>query len=247
MALIRHTEAASLARDAMVLNLGDLQRQADELKSLAEAEAARIIEAAHEQRRLILQGAREEGYEAGYKDGHEQGTETGQREGRDEKLAEYAGRLENVASSFEGALGQFERARDSIVLHAKDDGLRLILEIAERVTRRAVALDRSTLELRIGEAISRVLDPSSLVVRVHPDDMESAREVLGSFVGRVDSSSHASVVEDGSLAPGDARITAGRGRVDATLDAMLGRVMRELMPDAPAAGPEPEGDGGAAP
>ncbi len=96
MALIRHTEAASLAREAMVLDLGDLARQADELKALAEAEAERIVEGAVEQRRMILKGARDEGYDEGYKCGHAEGVEAGQREGREEKLAEFSERFANV-------------------------------------------------------------------------------------------------------------------------------------------------------
>ena len=251
MALIRHAAAHTLARDALVLDLGDLKRQADELKASAEEEAAQIVRDASEKRKEIIEGAAHEGHTSGRTEGYAIGLIDGLEEGQKDAFAEYSERLENVSRAFESALEKFETAREELVFNAQEDGLRLVLEIARRVTLRSVMIDRDSLRDRLKESLSRVLDPSKLTVRIHPDDVKLVNEITPQIIGRLSESSEAEVIEDPSLSPGDAVIFSGRGWIDTSIGVQLERVINELMPgfdaepapsslEAPRATPSPE-------
>jgi len=213
-----------------VLDLGDLKKQADELRAAAEAEAARIVQEAYAERKDILEGTQEKGYETGYAAGHVKGTAEGEREGRDRAHAEYRERFGEVSQAFETALSDFEQVREAFALDAQEDGLRLVLEIARRVTLRSVEVDPDSLRERLAEAFGRVLDPSRLVVHIHPDDAALAREVVPGIVSRLGVSAQAEICEDGSLVRGDAQISTGRGMIDMNIATQLERIIKELMP-----------------
>ncbi|MCZ6543679.1 MAG: hypothetical protein O6768_08445, partial [Planctomycetota bacterium] len=77
MALIKNTEAAGFVRQGVVLDLGDLNRQAERVLEQARAEAQRIVEHSQaEAQELVAQAAQRghaEGKEQGLTEGREQG------------------------------------------------------------------------------------------------------------------------------------------------------------------------------
>jgi len=230
MALIRHAQARTLARDAYVLDLGDLKQQADELKASAEQEAVRIVGAAHKERDRILEGSAEQGRISGHSEGHATGLAEGRTTGREEAFAENSEKLARLAEGCELALQKFEQAREELVFNAQEDGLRLVLEIARRVTLRSAAIDRDGLRERLAESLGRVLDPSRLVVRINPDDRELVSEIAPQLISRLSDSSQSEIIDDTSLMPGDVVVSSGRGWIDTSISAQLDRVINELMP-----------------
>jgi hypothetical protein len=79
MALIKHSNSRDIARDAVVLDLGDLQRQAALITRAAHDQAAAVLAEARAERERIVAGAAEAGRAAGFEEGWSRGGAQGWR------------------------------------------------------------------------------------------------------------------------------------------------------------------------
>ena len=113
MALIRHAEADRIARDAIVLDLGDVRAQAELIMSQAKAQASKAILAARAERERIIAGAQEEGYRAGFEKGHAEGLVKGTEDGNAAALVERKGELSRLDSAW-SAIRWRDRTRRAV-------------------------------------------------------------------------------------------------------------------------------------
>src|SRR3954471_5619644 len=107
MAVLRQSQAQRIAHDAIVLDLGDLSRQADGVRARARADAEAILGAAATERQRLLAGAREEGLARGLEEGRKTGAEEGRKAGFDAALAERREALAKLEASWGTALDEF--------------------------------------------------------------------------------------------------------------------------------------------
>jgi flagellar assembly protein FliH len=237
MALIRHAESASLARQAVVLDLGDLRRAAERMESEARRRVEGMLQEARQERERIIAGAREEGYAAGFAQGTARALEEGRAAGREEALAEMRGRLEALEKNWKSALDAFEARREDLLLAARADVVAFAAAVAERVTKRAVALDPSAVRDQIAAALALTVAPTRLSVTVCPEDEPLAREVLPALVERFAHGAHATLHHDPALPRGSAVVRTELGEIDASIDTQIERIVRALLPEpaAPAA------------
>jgi len=243
MALIKHASAAGLAREAVVLDLGDLRRQAGRIINEAKAQAARVVSDANRERERLLSDARSEGLESGRREGFEQGRVEGERAGRDEGLLARRAELDELAAAWASALDSFEAMRDRMALDARSDVLELALALAERVTKRAVELDESAVEAQLEAALALVLRPTRLVVRVHPDDRARVIEALPALAGKFEAASHAEVVADAEAPRASCTVRTAGGAIVADIDDQIRRLIEAVRPR----GPVGSGTGGGTP
>ena len=82
MPILKQTQTAGAMKDAVVLDLGDLGRQAARLRMQAEAQAANIITDAEKKAAQLVENASGQGFEQGRAEGLEQGTREGLEQGR---------------------------------------------------------------------------------------------------------------------------------------------------------------------
>lgn len=246
MALIKHADARELAREAIVLDLGDLARQGEQLRTRSRAEAESIVAKARAEREQLLAGARDEGHRAGLERGLQEGRRQGIEQGRAEARAEAKASLDALSAAWTEALEAFAAQRDMMLLEARRDVLRLALLIAEKITKRTIRLDAGVVADQLAAVLALVTKPAGLTVAVHPDDLPRAREALPGLCERLARGSHVELIADESLAQGScvAR-TAGGGVIDASIDVQLERIVAALLPgDDPDSSPT---DGEAAP
>ncbi len=230
MGVIKPAESRKSLHGAVPLDLGDLRLRAERLQAEAQAAAGRIIEAAREERARIVAGAAEEGRAAGHAEGLAAGLEEGRATGREEAFAAAAERLESLADAWEGALARLEADREAMVLDARDDVIRFAAELAARVTRRAIDVEPRRVVDQVAHALGLVMDPTRLVVRVHPEDEPLVGEALPGLVRRLRHGAHAELVADDTLERGSCVIETGRGRIDASIGAQLDRIAHALLP-----------------
>src|SRR5689334_7022331 len=121
MAVIRQSQAQRIAHDAIVLDLGDLTRQADGVRARAKADAEAILSAAAAERQRLVAGARDEGFTRGLEEGRKQGTEEGRKTGLDAALTERREALTKLEASWGAALEEFTRQREQMLLDARQD------------------------------------------------------------------------------------------------------------------------------
>jgi flagellar biosynthesis/type III secretory pathway protein FliH len=231
VALIRQANAKSMARDAIVLNLGDLVAQGELLKARARAEADQIVAAANAERDRLLKGAAEEGRKTGHAQGLEEGLRQGRDAGRAEAVKSQHEALARVQDAWVSALGSFDADRDRMLPEARHDIVRLAALVAEMVTKRTVELEPARVADQVAAVLALVTRPSRLAVAVHPDDEPVVREALPGLAARFESANHAELVADASLSRGSCVVrNATGGEIDASIETQLRRIVDTLLP-----------------
>lgn len=231
MGMIRRADAEKIARDAIALDLGDLARQAETMRAQAQETAKKILAEAQSKREQLIGSASEEGRADGRAQGHKEGFQQGLEEGRRRAMQEHGAAIEAMIVSWSAALDDFQIEREQIMADARRDVLRLAVLAAEKITRRVVEIDPSIIEGVVRDAVASVLEPSRLVLRVHPEDEARAKSVVGPLVERLGESAHAEIRADGTLERGSCLIeTAGGAVIDATIATKLRRIAEAVLP-----------------
>lgn len=242
MTVVKRGQADRLVEDAIVLDLADLQRQADTIVSDAQAEAARILEDARTEATTLAAGteerARVEGRAAGAAEGRAEGLEQGRAEARTEAAEAFAA----VEAAFTRALDSFEADRRRLREQAREDVLRLALAIGGRVALRLPEIDPAVAADQVAEAIRLVGTATRLEVRIHPGDRPAVADALPGLLARFEASVDAALVDDPAVDRGGAIVRTPEGSVDARVRVQIDRIARALLPAEP-----PQDAGGAAP
>jgi flagellar biosynthesis/type III secretory pathway protein FliH len=238
--------ARTLARETIVLDLGDLVRQGEQIKAAARAEADRVLAEAKAERQRLIATAADEGRAAGLAKGTDEGLKQGEAAGRQGALAEFREKLAALEQGWLTALGKFEAERDRMLLEARQDIVRLAALSAEMVTKRHAALNPGAVADQLGAVLALLSRPTRLTVAIHPDDQAIVREALPGLTDKYAAATHVEITPDPAIGRGGcvAR-TSGGGVIDATIETQLGRIVETLVPAAPAPTP-PAVDPGAA-
>lgn len=231
-----------MVRDAVVLDLGDLARQAEQIKAKARAEADQILAAGKAERDRMVAGAAEEGRKQGFAKGQEEGRKAGEAAGRQAAISELREKLTKLDQGWSAGLAAFESERERMLLDARQDVVRLAAAVAELVTKRAVELKPEGVVDQVAAVLALLTRPTRLTVALHPDDEALVREALPTMAQKFASGAHIELAPDPTIARGGciARTAAG-GVIDATIAAQLERVAQTLVP-SPDVPPAPAGE-----
>jgi len=232
MALIRQAQSPEFTRSAVVLDLGDLARQADLLMSGARANAEEVVRGAHAERSRILGGAREEGLAQGRGEGREQGVREGLEQGRAQSIEEYRARMAKLERAWSEALSEFGAQRDRLLEGARTDILDVALMAAEKIVKRALALNPGLVADQVAAVIEAVARPTESRIVVHPEDEPLVRGALPALVQRLGAARHVTIETDPMLERGSCVLrTPGAGEIDATIRTQLDRIVEALLPE----------------
>lgn len=248
MALIKRADADSVARDAMVVDLGDLMRQGERIRERAKAEAEQIIAAAKAEREKILKGAREQGHAEGFAKGHAEGQVKGREDAMAQAIGERKASMAAIEKNWTQALDQMAAQREAMLQEARREVISLALEISRRVVKREIETDRGVAERQLATVLELLAFPTRLIVRINPRDREVLQRALPKLLAKFPLAQHAELVDDEAIEAGGCLArTAGGGWIDARVQTMIDRVCEAVAPrmaDFPAAEPI---IGGAAP
>jgi len=226
MAVIKAGQAVATA----VFSMRDVERQAAQMLSEAQREAAAIVEAARREGQLIRQRSHAEGLAAGRAEGLAAGRQEGAQAGREQALEEQRAQLTYLIQALSGAAAAVEADRRRIAAQATADVVRLAVAIARRVTRRLGEIDPAVAEANVNEAMRLVAHGADVRIAVHPQQMESLRQVLPKLKLTWPTLQHVALVEDETVSPGGCRIAAGSGQIDGDLEAQIENVAADLLP-----------------
>lgn len=234
MPLIRRADAEVIAKDAVVLNLGDLERQGERLECEARARAERIIAEANAERERLIADAHEKGFEEGRAAGHAEGRAAGLEEGRAQSMAELTPALQAMSERWTQALESFLQQRDQMLTEARTDVVRLAVMIAQRVTKRVIETDPGVVEGQMREALALLAARTTPRVIINPADEPLARQAIPALLARFDKTEHIELVTDPELVRGSCVVrTPTGGQIDASISTQLDRIVADLLPDDP--------------
>lgn len=231
MGVIKRADIETYARDAVPLDLREMQRRADMLVEAARRHATEIVERAEAEKELLTETATGEGYQKGLKEGTRDGLERGTERGEAQALKAYSERLGALTASWEAALASWEEERSAMMTGARTSLIELAAHIAARVVKRTIELDPDVVVDQLESVIEKLVTPTDLRVRANPDDIDLLERTCAPIVTRSASCRHVEFVPDASLAPGSCVAqTDGGGEIDASVAAQLDRVVAILLP-----------------
>ena len=141
MSNVVKAERAEAYSSALAFDLADIERQAAEVISAAQASAAGILASASKDADAMRSQAAAEGRAAGTKEGREAGLSAGREEGRKAGIAAAKGEIEAATRTLVEACEQLGRMKDGLFSLAESDLLKLAILIARKVVAKEVSAD----------------------------------------------------------------------------------------------------------
>ena len=233
MAVIKKSEAVSAARNAVVLDLGDIARQAELLRLRAEEQAEAIVAEARAERTRLVKSGYDEGFAQGQKKGYAEGRKQGEEEGKQESTIAARVKLDEIERAWTEALDDFADGRHHLLVECKQNVIRLAISIAERVIHRAVEQDERVVLAQVEHALKLIGRPTRVAVLINPEDGAMVRRALPSISARLGAMEHVVLEEDTSIERGGCVVrTAEGGEIDASLATQIQRIAQTLIPQS---------------
>lgn len=230
MALIRHSDKSTPLADAIVYRLGDLVREGNMLREQTAREVEAMLAAARAERTRLISTARDEGFKQGREEGHREGFAKGSQEGREQAIASTAKELGSLLKGWNDSLSSFEADRDSLLLEARTEVLRLAAEIAKAVIKKEIEIRPEAVVRQADAALAIVVRPTSVRLSVHPGDRPLIQGALPNLLSRCANAKHIELHDDESLVRGSCIVRSAGGEIDAQIDVQIARIVEAVVP-----------------
>ncbi len=241
MPVIKGQNAAALIKDAIVLDLGDLEHQAKRIREQAERRAQEIVEEAKQRageletdlKQRVEQAVAEadqRGYEQGLARGEQEGRDQGTQAARDEIIATFQPQVESLTAGWSAALDEFSTARTALHRDARRAVVEFALKLAQKVVHRAIEVDPGVVVDQVTDALAHVLRPMDVTVRIHPDDRPIIEQSMPELAASFRAIEEVDWQDDASLDRGGCVVSYGQGRVDASIATQLDRIVSQILP-----------------
>ncbi|GIV21788.1 MAG: hypothetical protein KatS3mg023_3539 [Armatimonadota bacterium] len=180
------------------------------------AEAKRVLAEAHRQADQMRQDAVRKGYEEGLQIGREEG------------LRLYQQQVEALRGEVQKLVDAVLAERQRLWQQMEPQVIDLVLQIAHKVLREEIQARREATLSIIKHALRRVADTEHVRIRVHPDDLQIAREHREDFLAVCDGTRQIEIVDDQRVGGGGCIIETPSGTIDASLRTQMQSVEKAL-------------------
>jgi flagellar biosynthesis/type III secretory pathway protein FliH len=232
MAVIKSAHTTRMARDAVVLDMGDLGRQAQRILSDARAQADQLLLTAQTEAKRLREDAVSTGHAEGSERGLAEGREQGLTDGRAAAFAEWNDRLTQLTQRWDDALTGWEAQRTAMLHEAREDIIECVIALTRKVILRAINADQTIVRDQLDAALALLGKATAAQVVINPRDRAVIEECLKAAVDRAQNCVHAHILEDESMMPGGCvvRTASAAGGVDASIETQLERIAEALAP-----------------
>jgi flagellar assembly protein FliH len=229
MPVVKSGQSVPMLRNAVVLEMGDVEAHALGILRDADARAAAAVEEAERRAAHLTANADQKGHVEGFQRGMLEGREKGLRDGRDEALAESRERFAAIAERWTAAIDEWEANRERLFDEAREDVLRFAFALAERVVHRLVRADANIVADQMRTALEHLSRPTVLQVSIHPDDRASVEQTMPDVAASLGRSAHVHLHDDPTLDRGGCVVATAGGYVDASIATQLDRLAEALL------------------
>jgi len=232
MAIIKNQFAGGFVKDAIVLDMADLRRQADRMRDAARQEADRIIADAKARAAELMRTAEIEAKTRGLEQGTQQGIDQGKRSGHAEALAKSQAQLQQLQQGWLAAAQTWDGQRAAMDRDARQAILELGLLFARKVVHRAIDVGARIVVEQVAEALRYVMRPTDVTIAIDPADRPVLEEAMPQLAVGLPNLTHVRLVDDEKIGRGGCVVTYGQGRIDATVETQLRRLVELLLPSS---------------
>lgn len=230
MPIIKHQAAGPMVKEAVVLDLSDVSAQAERIRLAAEQKASALINEARRKAAELVENARTQGHEQGLAAGREEGLAQGHEQGHQEAFEQTRQHMETLAAQWQDVISRWDSERTAMFEQARQEVIEFALRLAEKVVHRTIEVDRSVVVDQVANALGLVLRPTNVSVRVHPDDKPILESALPELVAEFANATSIELTADANVAIGGCVLSFGQGKVDATIETQLTRIVDLILP-----------------
>jgi len=242
MPVIKQNQAGRLLKNAIILDMGDVSRQAQQIITAARGKAQRLVDEAKQRSDQQAIAARDQASEAGRADGHAQGFEQGRVEGRAEAMAGASRQFQQLQRTWLDVVEQWQQQRAWLETEGRQAVLDLALRMAEKLVYRVIEVDPTVIVDEVAAALTHVLRPSDVTVHICPDDRPVLEEALPQLMAELGNLRSIRIKDDPEVSRGGCELRFGQGAVDATIETQLRRVVELILPSEQSSVPTEQTD-----
>jgi flagellar assembly protein FliH len=213
---------------ARSLNLSDLRQQASQLVDSARSEAEQLLAQARQTVSQVGEAARSAARQEGLQQGLQDADAQIAAKSEQRAQALVAERMAALLPLWNSWLEQFQAEQQRWIVDWEQQGIKLSLAIAEKLTFRQFEIDPNAARDAIRETLHFVAGHKSVRVTMNSRDLEAFAPHIEQSVARAAGVLEAVVVEDDTIAPGGCRLETINGEIDATIPTMIERIAEEL-------------------
>jgi len=232
MAILKQSQSRTMLREAIVLDLGDVTRQAEKIRDNAKAAAERIIVEAKAEATRVAEQVQANAQERGREEGYQAGFQEGREAGHADALAETREQLEGLQKGWMSAATQWDGMQQAMYQEAQHVMLEMSLKLAHKLLHRIIEVDPTVIVDQVANALGHVMRPFDVKVFINPADRPVLEEALPQLLHEFDQLKHVDLVDDESMGRGGCIVRYGKGRVDATIERQLERIVALMVPGA---------------
>jgi flagellar biosynthesis/type III secretory pathway protein FliH len=231
MPVLKQIDVAPLLNDpTIVLDLGDLKRQATRMIAAAEQEAERILATAREAATDEANRIRVEAEAIGRTEGEQAGRAEGERSGHAEAMVAASTSLGELQEAWTSSLITWSQHQAADLAAAREDVVALALAIAERVVHRTIACDPDVAVRQTAAALDLLAEARAVRVSVNAEDRARIDEALPELVRALSGDARVQLVDDERVTPGGVIVHSGDGVIDARIAVQIERIAEALVP-----------------
>ncbi len=220
---------APTLRRLETIDLADHVVEAAKIVNAARREAERLVTQARSAAGRIRRRSQETGYREGYAKGEAEGRRAGHSQALDEATGRFNREQADLSNVMRTTVASLESMKRDLLIRAEHDLLSFGVRVAEKVTKRAVALDREAAVDNLKAVLRLVGTKTDLVVRIHPTDAETMRRFAATLADDLRQRVHVHMVEDESLTPGGCVVRSEATEVDATVDTQIDQIVNLVL------------------
>lgn len=201
---------------AISFSFADMRGQANEYLSTVRAEAAKIVQQAHQQAEQIRKQAEIAGRKA---------AEAAADKVLDQKVGQ---RMQTLMPALERLIGEISDLKGEMLAGWERSALGVATSIAARIIRREVANDpQITLEL-VSESLRLATGSAEITVHINPADYEYLGPQVERIAAAIVQLAPSAVIADPTVSTGGCRVTTRYGEIDQRIESQLKRIEEEL-------------------
>nr|WP_320050081.1 FliH/SctL family protein [uncultured Desulfuromonas sp.] len=149
-------------------------------------------------------------------------------EGKQAGLDEANAQLSKATKALAEACRQLSGQRQKMLDGSREDMLRIVLVIAEKVVLAELSAHREAINRTIQQAIQAAVSAEEFHIKINPEDMEVVQEHKPLFIASLTGLTNIEFVADPSVTAGGCILESPVGRVDATIEAQMEEITQAL-------------------
>jgi flagellar assembly protein FliH len=203
-------------------------QEADTLKAQAQEEAEKIVAEARQQAQELEAQTRQT-----IDDERKTALEQGREEGHAEGFAEGRAEVERLVQRTQTVLERAQDKRGEILIDTEREIVNLVLVISRKVVKVISESQRDIIVANVKEALQKVRDRGTVIVRVNLADLNLATEHTKDFIKSLEGVKSIQVQEDSSVDQGGCIIETDFGEIDARIASQLAEIEARILEISP--------------